>query len=258
MNVKQFLNKKNILLFGGLALLTFIMVSCGSSKTPLPVSEEPAQILITEQGMNDFSLVLNDMDITEDETHIIYRHKYTILSPKEDRLDVDSTDWENVSEAFFKLHENDLGMELVSNHGGEFSTTVKPVGFDWAIGNEKYGEWGVDSTAVANGTGAAEGERTWRYRPGSFFLTYWMFSRITRFGSYGNYAGNYRGRAPFYGAGGNTYGTNSTYQKSNRSQFYSRKTGNSSWSTYNTRKSKSSSRYKGGSSSRGRSGGVGK
>jgi hypothetical protein len=256
MNEKRFLDAKALLLFGGMFFLSFILVSCGQTKPALAVETEPAQTIIDEQGTNDFSLVLNDMDVTEDETNTIYRHKYIVLNPKEDRLDVDSTGWENVSEAFFQQHENDLGMELISYHNGSFSNHPKPVGFDWAIGNENHGEWVVDSTNV-NNTGQQQ-ERTWRYRPGSFFLTYWLLSRTTRYGTYGNYASNYRGRSGFYGSGANTYGTNSTYQRANRSQFYSRKTSSSSWSSYNTRKSKSSSRYGGGSSSRGRSGGFGK
>ncbi len=240
-------------------MLSAFLISCEAAKTPLAVSPEPAQTIINDQGADNFALVLNDMDITEDEKNIIYRHKYIILKPKEDRLDVDSTDWTNVSEAFFTTHENDLGMELASYNEGTFSSTAKPVGFDWAIGNEKYGEWVVDSTSTTGTDPNQQQERRWRYRPGSFLLTYWMFSRrSTGFGTYSNYANNYRGKTPFYGSGANSYGTNSPYQKANRSQFYSRKTSNASWSTHNTRKSKSSSRFGGSSKTRGRSGGFGK
>lgn len=252
MNVLLSPKRKLLFLFGGLLVLSSIIIGCETTKQPLEVSPEPAQTIIDEQGLNDFSLVLNDMDVTEDDQNIIYRHKYTILNPKEDRLDVDSTDWVNVSEKFFLAHENDLGMELASFHGGNFSNTAKPVGFDWAVGNEAHGEWVTDTTSTG------QTERTWRYRPGSFFLTYWLFMRPTYFGSYSNYASNYRGRAPFYGSGANTYGTNSAYQRANRSQFYTRKSSSASWSSHNTRKSKSSSRYSGGSNSRGRSGGFGK
>lgn len=248
--------KEKIVLF----LLLFIIgsssfIGCSSEKKPLKVVDEPAQEIIRELSGRDYSIVLNDMDISENEENIIYKHKYVIIKPQEGRLDVDSTEWRNVSEPFFMKYENDLGMEIVSNHDGNFSTTPKPVGFDWAVGNEKYGEWAVDSTSTN------KDERRWRYRSGSsFFLMYWMFSRRTPMGVFNNYSNTARGRTPFYGSGKNTYGTNSSYNKTKRSQFYTRKTSSNSWNkTYTKRKaSRSSSRFSGSSSTRGRSGGVGK
>jgi hypothetical protein len=237
-----------------LIISSAILISCGQTKPPLAVNPEPALAIVEEQGTNEFSLVLDDMDVVEDENNIVYRHKYLVLNPKEDRIETDSTGWVNVNESFFNKHENDLGMELISYHDGVLTDTPKPVGFDWAIGNEEHGEWVVDSTSN-NGT---QNERQWRYRPGSFFLTYWLLSRTTRYGTYSNYATNYRGRSAFYGSGADTYGTNSSYQRANRAKFYTRKSSNATWQKQTQRKARSSSRYSGSSKTRGRSGGVGK
>lgn len=247
--------KQNSILRSTVYLLSFLIIvfviqSCGNTKTALPVHVEPAQTLVSDQGVEDFSLVLHDMDVTEDDEHIIYKHKYMVLNPTETELKIDSTEWLNVSETFFQAHENDLGMEIVSRHGGVVSTVAKPVGFDWAVGNEKHGEWVEDPNATD------KSERRWRYRPGSFFMAYWLFSRPTSMGAYNRYSANRSSNKPFYGSGANKYGTSSSYQKANRSSFYKRKAGSKSWSSF--KKTKSSSRFKGGSSTRGRSGGVGK
>jgi len=250
--------KTHTILFKSLFGLFFslILFGCNSGKKPYEVATEPAQSIINEMGIDDYSIVLNDMDITEDDDFIYYKHKYVIIKPKDDQLDVDSTEWQNVSEEFFMNNENNLGMEIVSKHGHKFSTVPKPVGFDWAVGNEKYGEWEVDSTS----TNTTNPERRWRYRNGSnFFLMYWMFSRRTPYSVYNNYATTARGKTPFYGSGNNTYGTKSNYNRAKRSSFYSRKSSSNSWGkTYSKRKASSSSRYRGGSSTRGRSGGHGK
>lgn len=248
------MKKRTLLHLGFFVFSLGLLVGCGQIKKPLSVYPEPSTTIVEEQGTNDFSLVLDDMDVTEDETNIIYRHKYLILNPTEDALLVDSTGWVNVNEGYFNAHENDLGMELVSSHNGAKTTTPKPVGFDWAVGNEEHGEWVVDSTS----TSGNQNERQWRYRPGSFFLAYWLFSRPTGYSSYSNYATNYRGRSAYYGSGADTYGTNSSYQRANRSQFYTRKSGNATWQKQQARKTRSTSRYSGSNRTRGRSGGIGK
>lgn len=234
-------------------LLSF--ASCSSEKKPLEVLSEPAQEIVDGLRGQDFSIVLNDMDVSEDDDYILYKHKYIIIKPKGDSLEIDSTDWKNVSESFFMKYEKDLGMEIISYHNGKFSTISKPVGFDWAVGNKKYGEWGVDSTSTNTH------EKRWVYHVGSrFFLMHWIFSRRTPMGVYNNYATTSRGRAPFYGSGKTTYGTNSSYNKEKRSSFYKRKYSSKSWNkTYTKRKaSRSSSRFSGSSRTRGRSGSFGK
>ena len=256
-------SKINFLLIIASLVLAVILVGCGSNKEPFAVQMEPILSIIAKQDTTNFAIVLHDMDISEDDAHIYYKHKYLTVNPSDDQIKMDSTDWVNVSKGFFEKHEKDLGMELVSRFDGPISTVVKPFGFDWAIGNEKYGEWVVDSTSTKTTTdsnGQQQRERRWSYYPGSSFLFYyWMFSRPIYYGSYRGYDA-YRGRSAYYGSGSRSYGTSSPYQKKNRSSFYSRKAKSSSWSkrSSGSRRSGSSSRYKGGSSTRGRSGGFGK
>lgn len=241
-------------------ILSAFFMGC-SDKEPFAVPVEPILSIIAKQDTSNFAIVLNDMDITEDDTHIYYKHKYLTVNPSDEQIKMDSTDWVNVSKGFFEKHEKDLGMELVSRFDGPISTVVKPFGFDWAIGNEKYGEWVVDSTTVkTTTTGQRQYERRWHYHPGSSFLFYyWMFSRPVYYGSYRTYGTSYRGRSAYYGSGNRSYGTSSPYQKKHRSSFYSRKAKSSSWSRRSrARRSGSSSRFRGGSSTRGRSGGFGK
>jgi len=239
-----------------IASIFLIMQSCGSGKKPYPVASEPAQVLVNELSTEEYSIVLNDMDITEDDDNIYYKHKYVILKPKEDKIEVDSTEWLNVGEEFFMSNEKNLGMEIASRHDGRFSGIPKPVGFDWAVGNEKYGEWKIDTTSTEKTVQV----KKWHYHNGSrFFLMYWMFSRRTPFSTYNDYASTARNRKAYYGYGNNTYGTNSSYNKVKRAGFYSRKAKNTSWNkTYKTRSSSRSSRYSGSSGARGRSGGHGK
>lgn len=247
------LNPKYFLLF-----LAFAMTSCSQTEKPvLVVAEEPIIKLTRAHSGHEFSIVLDDMDVTEDETNTIYRHKYVILQPKEDSLVVDSTGWVNVGEKLFQDNEKNLGMELVSYHNGEISAVPKPVGFGWAVGNEKYGEWAVDSTVVSS---TGQPEKTWHYhrRPGHFMFYYWMFSRRTPMSSYSAYNNGFRGKQAFYGVGKDTYGTKSAYQRKHRSAFYSRRQSSRTWSNHKSRVSRRSSRFRGGSRSRGRSGGFGK
>lgn len=250
-------NFQFLLVWGFLLVSLPFISSCGKTDKPAYVPpSEPILKIAEEYSGQDFSVVLHDMDVTEDDDNIIYRHKYVTLQPKEDSLVVDSTDWLKVGAQLFQENENNLGMELISYHNGELSTTPKPVGFDWAIGNEKYGEWVTDSTLT---TSSGQPEKTWQYKsnPARFMFYYWMFSRRTPMSSYSAYSNSYRGKAAFYGSSTNRYGTNSDYQRKSRSSFYKRKASSKLWKSH-TRASKRSSRYKGGSSSRRRSGGVGK
>ncbi len=248
------MNQSKLLFLASLFLFT--LWSCFSEKKAVTVSEEPIVNLAKDHLDHNFSIVLHDMDVQEDDINIIYRHKYAILQPKEDSLVVDSTDWLTVSEDFFQANEDNLGMELVSIHDGVSSTTPKPVGFDWAIGNDKYGEWVADSTAT---TDTGQPEQRWRYHNGTRFLMYyWMFSRMTGRSTFRNYSQNYKGKRAFHGKGGTAYGTKSAYQRASRSSFYARKASSTSWKSHTKRASRKSSRYKGGASSRGRSGGIGK
>lgn len=245
-------------------VICFIIISCGDSeKESVKVGEEYTERLIRDLKGSDYSVVLNDMNVSEKEDKRLFQHKYHILKVENDSLLVDSLDWKTVNKGFFEKHENDLGMEIVSNHNHKLSRIAKPVGFDWAVGNSQHGAWEEqkqDSTSTSSNTTS---RRVWRSHSSSGIFWYWMLSRRRTYQRdyIMNKAYNSGGRS-YYGSnnyGGTKYGTNSTYQRKRRPSFYSRKNTSSSWKSFSSsRKSASSSRYDGGSSTRSRSGGFGK
>lgn len=250
-------------------LFSMFCVSCGDSEMKsVSVSVEPSENIIKQLRGTDYSIVLNDMNISEKNDKRLFEHKYHILKVVDDSLVVDSLSWKPVNQAFFKKHEKDLGMEIVSNHDGKLSRKAQPVGFGWAIGNPKYGEWEEvsktqDSTSTANTTNN-NSERRWRSRTPSFIFWYWMMRRPTYQRDYAGYRTASAGGRSYYGSQSNgttKYGTNSNYQKTKRQSFFNRRRSSNSWKSYSTSSSKSSrssSRYKTSSSTRSRSGGFGK
>jgi len=236
-------------------LLLMIIVSCSKSKKSLKVEIEPTERIINNLKGSDFSIVLNDMDIEDKKEHIVYKHKYHILKKIKDSLVIDSLGWKTVNEKFFLKYKEDLGMEIISSHDGVFSRIAKPVGFNWAIGNPKYGKWvKADSTKTSS-------RRVWRHRTPSLLFWYWMLRRPAYQRDYrASRAFNSSGKT-YYGSnsrGTTKYGTQSTYQKTKRGSFYNRSRTSKAWKSFNnSKKGRSSSRY-GKSSSRSRSGGYGK
>ena len=238
-------------------ITTVLITACGDDVKPAKeVSIEPTEMYILQNKDQDFSIVLDDMKIEEESNLMVYKHKYDILTLKNDSLHTKKTDWKTVSQNYFVKHENDLGMEIVSKHDNKLSRVAQPVGFGWAIGNKDHGEWEAvqkDSTSTSNNN-----NRRWRSNSSSFFFWYWMGSRRNTYArDYNGYQTNRRQGLAYYGSGNNTYGTQSAYQKKSRSSFYTRKASNTStWTNHKT--SRSSSRYSSGSSTRSRSGGYGK
>lgn len=250
-------------------LFSALSISCGNTEMEsVKVTTEPSDKIIRELRGTDFSIVLNDMNISEKNDKRLFEHKYHVLKIVEDSLVVDSLSWKTVNQAFFKKHEKDLGMEIVSNHGGNLSRNAQPVGFGWAIGNPKYGEWEEvsktqDSTSTASTTNNGS-ERRWRSNGTSFLFLYWMLRRPSYQRDYAGYRTASAGGRSYYGSqsnGASKYGTNSNYQKTKRQSFFNRRRSSNSWKSYSTSSSKSSrssSRYNTSSSTRSRSGGVGK
>ncbi len=252
---------------------SIIIYSCSNSIKPSKsVSIEPSEEILHKYANTDFSIVLDDMKIDEKPDFMVYKHKYKVLTLENDSLRVKEIPWKTVNKKFFKDHENDLGMEIVSRHNGKVSKVAQPVGFGWAIGNEKHGEWENvqnDSTKVASSHNSSSNSnsnhnRRWRTHSTSPFFWYWMLSRRSTYRSdYNGYRTNYNSGRPYYGnktsSGSYTYGTRSNYQSTNRKSFFTRKAQNASkWNNLYNRSSRSSSRYSNGSSTRSRSGGYGK
>jgi len=256
-----------------IVLFSTLIISCGQTSTleSIKVPVEPSEEIIQQLQGKDFSIVLNDMNISEKDNKRLFEHKYHILKVIKDSLVVDSLSWKTVNQSFFEKHQGDLGMEIVSNHNGKLSKTAQPVGFGWAIGNPKYGEWEEvsktqDSTSIANTTtnSNTRSERRWRSHGPSLLFWYWMLRRPTYQRDYAGYRTASTAGRSYYGSqsnGTSKYGTNSTYQKAKRPSFFNRRRSSNSWKSYTTsskKTSRSSSRYKSSSSTRSRSGGFGK
>ncbi len=240
--------------------ITVLIVSCGNvERAGVSVPIEPTEELIEALNGTEFSIVLNDMNIDEQNGKDLFQHKYHVLKVIKDALIVDSLDWQTVNKDFFLKHENDLGMEIVSNHNNKLSRVAKPVGFDWAVGNEKHGQWEVETDSTKTGTGPQRSY--WRPHTSSGLFWYWMLSRRTYQSHYAGHRAYSNTGKTYYGKtqnGGTTYGTNSAYEKTKRSNFFTRRNTSATYKSFTARKSASSSRYKGASSTRSKSGGFGK
>ncbi|WP_299885627.1 hypothetical protein [uncultured Lacinutrix sp.] len=246
-----------------LIVIPFIILACGNKeKRSKQVSIEPSEEIINSISKNDFSIILDDMKITEEDNVINHQHKYKVLEMKGDSLYSTSKQWKSVNKSFFLKHENDLGMEIISKHDNKISRVAKPVGFGWAIGNESHGEWEEqkqDSTKTTSST-----NRRWRTHSTSPFFWYWLGTRRSVYrNDYNSYRTYNNSSKSYYGnktsSNKYNYGTRSDYQKKRRSSFFTRKSKNSSrWNTLRNKSKRNSSRYNNGSSTRSRSGGTGK
>jgi len=245
-------------------IVLILTISCTQKPKAFKVAQEPSKEIIYALNGQDFSIVLNDMDIEKKKQNnkdlIVYKHKYHVLKLKNDSLIVDSLDWKPVNEKFFLKYEKDLGMEIISQHNGKLSYVAQPIGHGWAIGNKKYGEWVVDSTATTNSNTNRRQRSHWRPHSSGLFW-YWMLSRRTYRSDYNNSRTFNSAGKTYYGSdnkGHSTYGTNSKYQKSKRSSFFTRSKRSKTWNNYRKKTSRSSSRYNNSSRTRSRSGGFGK
>ena len=77
-------------------------------------------------------------------------HKYRIIT---DQKSVD-TSWKQVPEAYYRLHENNLGLTLMSKPAGVFeedaSKVAAPPGYNY-VGNSRYGEMEVSQRKLLLG-----------------------------------------------------------------------------------------------------------
>jgi len=121
---------------------------------------------------------------------------------------------------------------------------------------------GTDFSIVLNDMNVAEedGKDLFQHKYHGIFW-YWMLSRRSYQRDYAGHRAYSTAGRTYYGNNANgttTYGTNSAYQKTKRSSFFTRRSTSSTWKSFSTRKSASSSRYNGASTTRSKSGGFGK
>ena len=258
-------------------LLSLILLSCGGSSNEYKdgyYENEPKKQFIKSpideliRDMKDgstFSIILNDMDVTEDDNGTQYKHKYQIITEDGDSVQSKETAWMPVSEDMFWQHEKNMGMEVASRgEDGKINKVPAPAGMSNYVGNEKYGSWKTNSS----------GDSYW-----AFYGRYMFMTSMFRMGTYPYYRSDYysyrsyRGRnQPYYGgtSAKPRYGTSSPRTAAANPNFHARKASSTAWKSSTARKAtnyrpssygsssktstqRSSSRYSSGSSSSGSS-----
>ncbi len=241
-----------------LMFLSIVAVSCSSGKD---FKKSPVDVLIRDMDKTEsFSIILYDMDVTGTFVRT-YQHQYKVVTLNKDTPEEKITDWMEVSEEFFRMNENNMGMEIAAKSAdGKITKTASPPGYSNYVGNAQYGQW------RDNGSGGSFWEFYGKYAMMSTMFNM-MASPINR-GYYNDYRSNYYGRQAYYGPkssdGSTTYGTQSAFARktSGNSRWTARtasRSSASSSSSWSSRTSRSSSRYTGSSGGfRSRGGGFGK
>ncbi len=245
--------KKVLFLSLSIALALLSACSCGGNKyKKSPVDE----LILKYKDEKSYSIILDNMDVDEGFFSDDYRHKYKILLEKGDEITETTTDWIDVSKAFFWRNENYLGMELASKSSdGSVSKVPAPPGYNNYVGNSRYGSWN-GGVWIFYSNYSYMGSRLGMDSP----------SRRAYRKNYNTYSSVYKGNRPYYGSNVSNpqYGTNSSYNKSKRADFFSRRANKSSWSSSSSRASASrssargTSRYNSSNSFRSSGGGYGK
>ncbi len=119
-----------------LMLLVLVVAGCGGTTLP----PNPINALMDKLADEDgYTITLDDMDLNGDE----YTHRYKIYTIDQDsKVTISYSPRVVVSEDFFFLHEDDMGMELVSKTPeGVINSLISPPGFTNFIGNDNFGVW---------------------------------------------------------------------------------------------------------------------
>jgi hypothetical protein len=223
------------------AIAMLLLSGCSTGRSQPPIEK-------LKQNLKDvptYSIVLEDMK-TEGNFRERYFHKYRIVFPEESEQG--TTDWLEVQPDYYQTNEPFLGMTLAAKKAGEMSSSVSPPGYQY-VGDERYGRWRQDS----------RGSSFWE-----FYGKYALFSQLVGgFGrpiyrnDYDEYR-QYRSRGTPYFGRNNQYGTNGSYTKQTKPNFYSRRIArsNAKRASFKDRVAKRTGRTRTGF--RSRSGGFGK
>jgi hypothetical protein len=186
-----------------LGLILLFVVGCGTSYDN-PVDRLKDQL----KDVPTFSIILEDMK-QDGNIFTHYFHKYKIVQLDNAWV----TNWEEVSEQYFKQNENFLGMTLASKKDGQQNNHVAPPGYAF-VGDNNYGQWRQD----------ANGSSFWE-----FYGKYRMFTDVLGFFTgpvyrhdYDDYHRYRRDSRPFFGRS-HQYGTKGTYTKKLNPTFYERR-----------------------------------
>lgn len=129
-----------------------------------------------------------------------YFHRYEYVEGAERR----QGDWEEVDEALFEAHADDLGMDIVAKPYGMYEDEAlrqaMPPGMAF-VGNPRYGRWEDDG----------QGGRRWSWiQSYLFYRLLFGGNHYYHYGGWNTWRGGYRGRSPYYGGvdgGRSRYGT---------------------------------------------------
>lgn len=119
--------------------MLLLLVSCGGSSIPSNPLNEMKRDFDSKKA---YTILLEDMNLKDGQ----YVHKYCVLDFTNSTVEVSHTKWKDVDDHFFYLHEDNLGMEILSKReDGKLNNLVTPPGFTNVIGNDKFGSWGLNS-----------------------------------------------------------------------------------------------------------------
>ncbi len=246
--------------------IVLFIAACSSND----FKKSPVDNLIKEMSTQPkYTILLHDMDV-EGTFSKTYKHQYQIITEKDSTPSAETTDWYEVSENFFMLHQNNMGMEIASKAAdGTVTKTVSPPGYSQYVGNSQYGQWKTGN----------DGSSFWEFY-GKYAMLSTMFNLISpvQRSYWSDYRSNYYGMGrPYYGQKVNgaysygTYGRNNSTSATSNTKRWNTKASNSNFKNrVNSSVSRSSrtgssstssrtgSRYFSGSSSRSRGGGSGK
>ena len=183
-----------------LSILAIVSL-CGCGKPGLPIDSIRNQL----RGVPTFSVVLNDMK-EEGNFFKSFYHKYDIIT-EEDQME---TDWTEVPKDYYRENVPFLGMTIWVKKDGKEGGGAGPPGYEY-VGDSKYGRWERHSS----------GQSFW-----VFYGQYRLLSDLLGGGpifrrNYDTYRDYRSKKRPYFGAN-REYGTNGSFTKRQKPDFYSR------------------------------------
>lgn len=124
-------------------LFSFFLMACGGTAIPPnPVNDMKKEFA----SKYAYTIILYDMDLDKGQ----YKHRYKVFDIAEDNsVKMEITDWKDVDDDFFALHEANLGMEVLSKYpDGRLNNLATAPGFTHFVGNTTYGKWNEPETYV--------------------------------------------------------------------------------------------------------------
>jgi hypothetical protein len=222
-------------------MAVFIFNACSSGPKQPPIDK-------LNQNLKDvptYSIILEDMK-EEGNFKDHYFHKYRVVMPE--HAEAGTTDWLEVSPDYYQTNQPFLGMTLAIKKDGKLSSSVSPAGYQY-VGDSKYGQWRTNS----------RGGSFWEfYGKYAFFSSmFGGFNRPIYRNDYNSYRQHRSRNTPYFGSN-KQYGTNGSYTKQAKPNFYSRRTArmSSKRSSFKNKVAKRTGRTRSGY--RSRSGGFGK